>query len=229
MTSLIGEVEEEKRRRYQPTQGITDYQSVVAAGESEIFTKLFDDYRPKVIDLDSQFWANYYLGALGYIPNGTEYAFTVPAGTAVDTTYLVADGKVIRNWLTNSPVDDTPSTPPPDLLGSNTALVLNGNLTFTGATGIGVNAIIIPPLTRDEDIPEGRTLSDIINLWKQYKTNTLLVADATGSATVPISNFDPTGLKCRDIALVIKVTTSPAAATTVRLGFTGKKVQHKWE
>ncbi|MEM2698526.1 MAG: hypothetical protein QXF17_04315 [Ignisphaera sp.] len=202
----------------------------IAAGESEIFTVKFpDEPNVRAIDIDSQYWANYVDGAISYLKRPTTYSVTVPAGTAANTTYLVADGKIIKNWDQSGFTDVTGNVQVPNLLSVENAYVLLGNLDIAGATaGVTANIRILPPLTRNSQLPGSPTdLNSIVQLWSQSSL-TLLANDATAASTIPVTDFDLTGLKCRDIALVVKVVTAPAADTAVSLSFTGKVVAHKW-
>lgn len=210
----------------QPEQQQT---GVAAGGQSEILLRIFNDPRLRYLDLDSQYWLNYYVGVAGYLPRPTRFAYVVPAATPANTTFLVANGKVIKNWNLASASEVTVSPSPPNLLNPDHSLALFGNLSLSGATTeVSANIMIIPPLTPNNKLPETFDINDVIKLWADNGVN-LLAADATAAVTVPVSDLDPTGLKCRDIALVIKVVSAPAADTTIALDITGKKVFHKFE
>ena len=198
---------------------------------SEIFAKYFDDARLRYPDVDALFWANYTDGVLEYLPYPTVFSYTVPADTTAGTTYLVANGKVIQNWNTTTKTDVTGTLTIPNLLNRDHCLVLSGNIRIEGATAaVNANVKLLPALLRNANIPEELTVDSIANLWGQYAPRNLLPNNVTGSpVTIDTTVLDRTGVKCRDVALVINVATAPATDITVSLSITGKKVLHKWE
>jgi len=198
---------------------------VSTAGYSNIFASREQD-PIRYIPVDTYYWIETINSAYRY--TSINYSYTVPSGTAANTTYLVADNHVVKNFH-NESSGESISTPTIRTWDINEVIVVP-SLTITGATSDVQATILYYPAPKGG----GRKEDDEFTYthWKEIVGTPTSGVDpvkseysfgfVSANTTYNASDYDAylRSFIFGDIALYIKVVSAPASDTTISL--TGK-------